>query len=75
MKIYSVLLGALLAVEASCAATPRADDYSQLQALLEQAQETAKQQLEASQNLTTRAPAKPGQPKCTLENLQIRREW
>ena len=76
MKFSSILLGALLAFEASSAATPldKRDDYSQLEALVQQAHQTAQDEL-AAQGEQGIASAKPGQPKCTLQNLSIRREW
>lgn len=73
MKISSALLGALLVVQASCAATvPRNDDYSQLEDLLKQAGETAKAELAAAESDPTKR-ALGGS--CTLKNLSIRREW
>lgn len=72
MKISSIALSALLAVQASCAALPRNDDYTELENLLRQAQETAEAELAASANATQK---RTGAPKCTLQNLSIRREW
>ena len=79
MKISTVVVSALLAVQASCAATPRNDDYSQLQALVEQAAEVAKEELAAADSSSDvkRAPPPPGggPGHCTLDKLSIRREW
>lgn len=73
MKISSIVLSALFALQASCAATPRDDDYSQLEALLQQAQEVAKEELAAAASNATSKRTVGGT--CTLQNLSIRREW
>ena len=73
MKISSAVLGALLVVQASCAATvPRNDDYSQLEELLKQAGEVAKEELAAAESDPTKRTLGGS---CTLQNLSIRREW
>jgi hypothetical protein len=73
MKISAAILSAILIVQASCAATvPRNDDYSQLEALLKQAGETAKAELAAAEADETKRTLGA---QCTLKNLSIRREW
>ena len=73
MKISSIVVSALLAVQASCAATPRNDDYSKIDDLVRQAQEVAKEELAAAE--LSADSKRSGGSACTLKNLSIRKEW
>ena len=71
MKIDTKKLGGLLGVVGMCAGVSlncRDEDYSQIEALVQQAQQVAKDQLASGET-------NGGSGGCTLENLRIRREW